>query len=64
MTKVEAIKATGYTENELIMLGLISMKNRMKEARRESQDSESYDHYDQLVRAYDKMITERESIIK
>lgn len=61
MTKSEAIKETGYTETELIYLGLIAMKNRMKEARRESQDSECFDHYDRLVRAYDKMIVELEN---
>lgn len=64
MTKVEVIKSTGYTEEELILLGLIAMKNRMKEARRESTDSESFDHYDRLVRAYDKMIVEREDLLK
>ena len=61
MSKAEAIKNTGYTENELIYLGLIAMKNRMKEARHESTDSESFDHYDRLVRAYDKMIVEYEN---
>jgi hypothetical protein len=40
------------------------MKNRMKEARIESTDSESFDHYDRLVRAYDKMIVEREDLLK
>jgi hypothetical protein len=64
MTKVEVIKSTGYTEEQLILLGLIAMKNRMKEARRESTDSESFDHYDRLVRAYDKMIVEREDLLK
>ena len=64
MSKSEAIKNTGYTENELIYLGLIAMKNRMKEARSESTDSECYEHYDRLVKAYDKMIVERESILK
>lgn len=64
MTKVEVIKSTGYTEEQLILLGLIAMKNRMKEARSESTDSESFDHYDRLVRAYDKMIVEREDLLK
>ena len=64
MTKVEVIKSTGYTEEQLILLGLIAMKNRMKEARRESTDNESFDHYDRLVRAYDKMIVERENLLK
>lgn len=64
MTKAEAIKSTGYTEEELIFLGLVAMKNRMKEARRESTDSECYEHYDRLVRAYDKMIVEHENILK
>ena len=64
MTKVELIKSTGYTEEQLILLGLIAMKNRMKEARSESTDSESFDHYDRLVRAYDKMIVEREDLLK
>lgn len=63
MTKIEAIKETGYTEEELIVLGLIAMKNRMKEARRESTDSECYDHYDRLVRAYDKMIIEHDPVL-
>ena len=64
MTKAEMIKSTGYTEEQLILLGLISMKNRMKEARNESTDSESFDHYARLVRAYDKMIVEREYLLK
>ena len=64
MTKVEVVKSTGYTEEQLILLGLIAMKNRMKEARSESTDSESFDHYDRLVRAYDKMIVEREDLLK
>ena len=64
MTKVEVIKSTGYTEEQLILLGLIAMKNRMKEARNESTDSECYEHYDRLVRAYDKMIVEREDLLK
>ena len=59
MTKAEAIKNTGYTEDQLIVLGLIAMKNRMKGARQESTDCESYEHYDNLVQAYDKMIIER-----
>ena len=63
MTKVEVIKSTGYTEEQLILLGLIAMKNRMKEARNESTDSECYEHYDRLVRAYDKMIVEREDLL-
>ena len=63
MTKVEAIKNTGYTEEELIFLGLIAMKNNMKKARNESTDDESFDHYDRLVRAYDKMIVEREGVL-
>lgn len=58
MTKAEAIKNTGYEEEELILLGLIAMKARMKEARNASEDSESFDHYDSLVKAYDKMICE------
>lgn len=56
MTKAEAIKATGYTERELIYLGLIVMKNRMKQAREEN--PASFDHYDRLVKAYDKMMVE------
>ena len=63
MTKAEAIKVTGYTEDQLIVLGLIAMKNRMKEARSESDSSECFEHYDRLVRAYDKMIIERESVL-
>ena len=64
MTKAEVIKSTGYTEEELIFLGLIAMKNRMKEARSESTESECFDHYDRLVRAYDMMIIERENLRK
>lgn len=64
MTKAEVIKSTGYTEEQLILLGLISMKNRMKEARNESTDSECFDHYNRLVHAYDKMIIEREYLLK
>lgn len=64
MTKAETIKNTGYTENELILLGLISMKSRMKEARNGSSDSEFFDHYNGLVKAYDVLIVERENILK
>lgn len=64
MTKAETISVTGYTEEELIFLGLVAMKNRMKEARQESTDSECFEHYDRLVRAYDRMIAERENILK
>ena len=60
MNKAEAIKKTGYTENELIHLGLISMKLRMKEARNNCVTSEEYDHYDALVKAYDAMVIEYE----
>ena len=64
MSKAEAIKATGYTEEQLIVLGMIAMKNRMVNARNESTDNESWDHYDRLVKAYTKMITERESVLR
>ena len=63
MSKAEAIKATGYTEEQLIVLGMISMKQQMVKARNESSDIESWDHYDRLVKAYTKMITEREHIL-
>ena len=63
MSKAEAIKATGYTEDQLIVLGLIAMKTKMVEARNESTDSESWDHYDGLVKAYTKMIIEREHVL-
>lgn len=55
MKKAEAIKRTGYTEDELIYLGIIAMKNRMKDARNNSEDDESWDHYDALVKAYDAL---------
>lgn len=63
MSKAEAIKATGYTEEQLIVLGMISMKNQMAKARNESTDNESWDHYDGLVKAYAKMISEREHVL-
>ena len=55
MKKEEAIKATGYTESELIYLGIIAMKVRMKEARTNSEDDESWSHYDALVKAYEAL---------
>lgn len=55
MSKQEAINRTEYSETELIYLGLVAMKVRMKEARNNSTDSESWDHYDALVKAYDAM---------
>lgn len=55
MKKEEAIKATGYTESELIYLGIIAMKVRMKEARNNSEDDESWSHYDALVKAYEAL---------
>ena len=55
MNKTEAIKRTDYTETELVYLGLVAMKIRMKEARANSETSDEWDHYDALVNAYDAM---------
>lgn len=60
MSKAEAIKKTGYTENELIYLGLIAMKVRMKESRHNCETSEEFEHYDALVKAFDAMAIEYE----
>lgn len=61
MSKAEAIKRTGYTENELIYLGLVAMKVRMKESRNNCETSEEFEHYDALVKAFDAMAIEYES---
>ena len=61
MSKAEAIKRTGYTEYDLIYLGLIAMKVRMEEARNVSETSEEFEHYDAMVKAFDAMAIEYEN---
>ena len=55
MSMQDKIAKTGYSETELIYLGLITMKLRMKDARNGAEDSESYEHYDAMVKAYEAM---------
>lgn len=62
MTKQEAIKATGYTEEDLSTLALQMAKTMMRDARSKSDDMESWDHYDSMVMAYEWMLSERGEI--
>ena len=55
MKRAELIKATGYTENELIYMGLIKMKLWMRDNRNESHTDEHWAHYDALAKAYEAL---------
>lgn len=59
MTKAEAIQNTEYTENDLINLALTMAIQHCREWRNESEDIESYDHYDALWNAFSAIHEER-----
>ena len=59
MTKVEAIRNTEYTENDLISLALTMAIQQTREWRNESEDSESWDHYEALRQAFSMIFEER-----
>lgn len=58
MTKQEIINATEYTEKELMELALTMAVQQMKHFRNESDDSESWEHYDNLFVAFSIMCAE------
>jgi len=59
MTKQEAIQSTEYTEQELIKLALTMAAQQAKAWRNGSEDSESWDHYEALMNAFQAMADER-----
>ena len=52
MSYEEIIKRTDYTETELINLALVTAIHFYKNCRNNSDDSESWDHYDNLCEAF------------
>ena len=61
MTKTEAIRNTEYTENDLINLALTMAVQHSREWRNQSDDSESWEHYENLMNAFSAILTERQS---
>lgn len=61
MTKTEAIRNTEYTENGLINLALTMAVQQSREWRNQSDDSESWEHYENLMNAFSAIFTERQS---
>lgn len=61
MTKAEAIRNTEYTENDLINLALTMAVQNSREWRNQSDDSESWEHYENLMNAFSAILTERQS---
>lgn len=59
MTKAEAIKNTEYTENDLINIALLMAEYKSKEWRDQSDDSESWEHYESLMNAFSAILTDR-----
>lgn len=59
MTKEEAIRNTEYTENELINLALMMAVQSSKMWRGQSDDEESWDHYENLMNAFSAILDER-----
>lgn len=58
MTKQEIINSTEYTEKELTELALTMAAQQMKNFRNKSNDSESWEHYDNLYVALSTMLAE------
>ena len=61
MTKAEAIKNTEYTENDLINLALTMAVQHSREWRNQSDDIESWKHYENLMNAFSAILTERQN---
>ena len=61
MTKEEAIKKTEYTENDLINLALMMAVQRSREWRNQSDDSVTWDHYENLTNAFSAILSERKA---
>ena len=61
MTKAEAIRNTEYTENDLINLALTMAVQHSREWRNQSDDIESWEHYENLLNAFSAILTERQS---
>ena len=61
MTKAEAIRNTEYTENDLINLALTMAVQQSREWRNESDESETWEHYENLMNAFSAILTERQN---
>ena len=61
MTKAEAIKNTEYTENDLINLALTMAVQKTREWRNQSEDSESWEHYENLRNAFSAILLDRQN---
>ena len=61
MTKAEAIRNTEYTENDLINLALTMAVQQCRAWRNESDDINSWDHYENLMNAFSAILTERQN---
>ena len=61
MTKAEAIKNTEYTENDLINLALTMAVQNTREWRNQSEDSESWEHYENLMNAFSAILLDRQN---
>ena len=61
MTKAEAIQNTEYTENDLINLALTMAVQQCRAWRNESDDINSWDHYENLMNAFSAILTERKN---
>ena len=61
MTKAEAIKNTEYTESDLINLALTMAVQQCRAWRNESDDINSWDHYDALLNAFSAILLDRQN---
>lgn len=59
MTKNEVIKNSGYTENELITFALQIGVVKAIEWRAKAFNSESFEHYDNLLKAFRAILDAR-----
>ena len=55
MSKDKVISETGYSETELIYLGLVSIKNIMKNSRDNAPNETLRNHYQAMYKAYDRL---------
>lgn len=61
MIKDEVLKSAGYTEDELIVFALQLGVVKAIEWRAQAFNSESYEHYDNLLKAFRVILDEREN---
>ena len=59
MTKAEVIRNTEYNERQLVNLALLYAATDMSKYRDEARDIDTFDHYDNLRRAFLLMYDER-----